>query len=105
MPTLIYADAYLKAQVTDDREDRAAADVAAIAAIAAFSAPWLEKLTILRAYIIVCLECQAQPDDLFASKLKHYREEWASTLAEARAATTDASGNPLPTLSVTLERC
>ena len=102
MPTLIYADAYLKAQVTDDREGRAAADVAAIAT---FSAPWLEKLTILRAYIIVCLECQAQPDDLFASKLKHYREEWSSTLAEARAATTDASGNPLPTLSVTLERC
>jgi len=102
MPTLIYGDAYLKAQVTDDREARAAADVAAIAP---FGAAWLEKLTILRAYIITCLECQAQPDDLFASKLKHYREEWSSTLAEAKAATVDANGNPLPTLSITLERC
>lgn len=102
MPTLIYADAYLKSQVTDDRETRAAADVAAIAT---FSAPWLEKLTVLRAYIITCLECQAQPDDLFSQKLKHYREEWSATLAEAKAATVDSSGNPLPTMSITLERC
>lgn len=101
MPTLIYADAYLKAQVTDDREARALADVNAIAT---FADTWREKLTTLRAYIIACLECQAQPDDLFSSKLKHYRQEWETALAAARAATDDAEGNPLPSLSISLER-
>lgn len=99
--TYTYADAYLKGNVTEDRENRAEADVAAIAT---FSAEWAQKLSICRAYIITCLECQAQPDDLFASKLKHYREEWESTLAAAKAATVDAEGNPLPTLTLTLER-
>ena len=99
--TYTYADAYLKAQVTEDRETRAVADVNAIAT---FAAAWLEKLAILRAYIIVCLECQAQPDDLFAQKLKHYRQEWETALAAAKAATEDDEGNPLPSLTISLER-
>lgn len=101
MPSLIYADAYLKAQVTDDRELRAAADVAAYGT---FGASWLEKLTIIRAYIITCLECQAQPDDLFASKLKHYREEWDVTLASAQAAAETDGGSGLAVFSIPLER-
>lgn len=99
--TYTYADSYLKAQVTEARETRAIADVNDIAV---FSAAWLAKLAVLRAYVIVCLECQAQPDDLFASKLKHYREEWDATLAQAKAATVDTQGNPLPSLSISLER-
>jgi hypothetical protein len=101
MTTYVYADAYLKSQVTDDRETRAIADVAAIAT---FSADWAQKLAILRAYILTCLECQAQPDDLFAQKLKHYRAEWDSVLTQAKAATTDTDGLPLPALTIPLER-
>lgn len=99
--TYTYADAYLKAQVTEDRENRAEEDVDAIAT---FAAEWKEKLTILRAYIIACLECQAQPDDLFAQKLKHYRQEWEGALASAKSATLDDESNPLPSLSISLER-
>lgn len=99
--TYTYTDAYLKGQVTEARENIAEADVDAIAT---FSAAWKEKLTILRAYIIVCLECQAQPDDLFSQKLKHYRTEFDAQLAQAKAATEDTEGNPLPTLSISLER-
>ena len=101
MPTLIYADAYLKSQVTDDRETRAAADVAIYGT---FGAAWLEKLTIIRAYIITCLECQAQPDDLFAAKLKHYRDEWEVTLSAAQSATVTAGGSELAIFSIPMER-
>lgn len=102
--TYTYADAYLAAQITTDRETRAIADVAAIAT---FSADWKQRLVILRAYIIACLECQAQPDDLFAQKLKHYRAEWESTLAHAKLATPaedDDADIPLASLSIPLER-
>ena len=99
--TYTYADAYLKAQVTEDRENRAEADVDAIAT---FSAEWKQKLTIIRAYIIACLESQAQPDDLFAQKLKHYRQEWDALLPQAKAATTDDDGNVLTSFTISLER-
>jgi hypothetical protein len=99
--TYTYADAYLKSVVTEDREDRAMADVAAVAT---FAAEWVQKLTIIRAYILTCLECQAQPDDLFSQKLKHYRQEWESALASAKAATVDEDLNPMPTISISLER-
>lgn len=99
--TYIYADAYLKTQVTEDRETRATAEVNAVAT---FAAEWLERLVILKTYIITCLESQAQPDDLFSQKLKNYRTEYDSVLAQARAATVDTSGNPLPSLTVSLER-
>ena len=96
-----YFDAYLKNHVTEERETRAATDVADLGA---FATEWVARLVVLRAYIIACLECQAQPDDLFAQKLKHYRGEFDSVLGQARAATQDDDGNPLPALSVALER-
>lgn len=96
-----YNDAYLKAQVNDDRETRA---IAHVNSIATFSADWLAKLAVIRAYVIVCLECQGQPDDLYAQKLKAYRQEWESLLAQAKAATVDEDLNPLPSISISLER-
>lgn len=99
--TYTYADAYLGRSVTEERETRAIAD---IEAIATFSATWKEKLVVLRAYIITCLECQAQPDDLYAAKLKNYRVDYDTVLGQARANTDDADGNPLPSLTVELER-
>lgn len=96
-----YYDAYLKNHVTVERETRAASEVVDIGN---FAEAWNTRLTILRAYILTCMECQAQPDDLFAQKLKHYRAEFDAVLAQARADTPDAEGNPLPTLSVPMER-
>lgn len=99
--TYAYNDAYLKASVTEDRETRALADVNALAT---FAEPWLGKLTVLRAYILTCLECQASPDDLFSDKLKHYRQEWTAILSAAKEATVDEDGNSIPSFSIPLER-
>jgi hypothetical protein len=59
---------------------------------------------VLRAYIITCLESQADADDLFAQKLKHYQREFDRVLALAKAATQDPEGRPLSVFSVPLER-
>lgn len=96
-----YYDAYLSDLVTQGHEDRALADVDAIAT---FSAEWREKLAVLRAYILACLESMAAPDDLFTAKLGQYRKEWTETLAKARAATTDSDGNRVPVLVIPWER-
>lgn len=96
-----YDDAYLRAQITPEREYRATAD---IDDIATFPEVWRARLIVLRAYIIACLECQAQADDLFGEKLKHYRVEFDRTLNQARAATTDAQGRPLAVFSVPIDR-
>lgn len=99
--TNTYQDAYLKAQVTEDRENRATAEVSTFGT---FAADWTSRLVVLRAYMITCLECQAQPDDLFAQKLKHYRQEWDSTLIQARNASAETGGKPFSLFSINLER-
>lgn len=99
--TNTYNDAYLKSHVNEERELRAVDEVAELGT---FAADWNSRLVILRTYIITCLECQAQPDDLFAAKLRNYRDEFESVLNQARAATDDDEGNPLPTLTIAIER-
>lgn len=101
MPINTYNDAYLAKHCTDDREARAYVDVDDIAT---FAAEWRDKLAALRCYIIACLECQASPDDLFGAKLKHYRTEFDTVLTQAKAATKDDSGRPLPVFSVPILR-
>lgn len=98
---LTYYDAYLSPLVTQDYEDRAEVD---IDAIGTFAAAWRDKLIVLRAYILICLESMAAADDLFTAKLAQYRKEFDATLGKAKAATTDSNGNPLPSLSITWER-
>ena len=85
--TYTYPDAYLAKFCTEAIEDRAVAD---IAVMGTFNAYWTEKLVVLRAYILVCLENQADPDDLFTAKLKSYRSEMqvSATSAQAQAAET-----------------
>lgn len=97
MLTYTYADAYLKPNINEEREGRALADVGDV------PEPWKGKLVVLRAYVITALECQAQPDDLFAQKLKHYRAEYEAMLAQARAATATSSAG-LVVFSVPMER-
>lgn len=99
--TLTYADAYLASLVTEAREQRAFDDVDALGT---FATAWRNKLAVIRAYIITCLESQSDPDDLFSAKLAAYRREWSDTLAQARAATTDDDGDPMRVLTMRFER-
>jgi hypothetical protein len=96
-----YYDAYLKTHVTEERETRAEDEVNEYGT---FDNTWVGRLVVLRTYVIICLECQAQPDDLFSQKLKNYRTEFDAVLLQARADTLDAESNPLPTMTVALER-
>lgn len=57
---------------------------------------YIEKLTILRTYIICCLENQTQENDLYEIKLKHYKDEFKNVLSEAKtdfAITSNADKN------------
>lgn len=103
MPTtLTYPDAYLAKFCTVDRETRAFADVDAAGT---FAAEWRNKLSILRCYVIACLENQGDNDDLFSAKLKNYRQEYEALLAQAKAHTTDATtGLAAASFTVSLER-
>lgn len=102
-----YPDAYLQRFCTAEREDRAKLDVAVMGT---FSAAWTERLVILRVYILACLENQAEAEDLFGVKLKHYRAEFDAALPQARAqAALDASLtagtlNSFGIMSIPLER-
>lgn len=92
MLTYTYVDAYLAPLVTQEREKRAIADVAAYGT---FPADWTERLVRLRAYVIVCSESQKSPEDLFTAKLATYRKEFNDALPFAKAAqdaTTSNSG-------------
>ena len=83
MTTYLYEDGYAAAQVTERREARAMADVLQLGT---FPAAWYERLVILRAYIIACLECAKSPDDMWSTKLSAYRKEFDTALTQARAA-------------------
>lgn len=100
MPTLSYPDAYLARHCTDDREARA---LEAVDDLGAFATGWRDRLAVLQCYIIACLECQADAEDLFTTKLKTYRTEFDRQLAMARAATPDAAGSAF-IFSIPLER-
>ena len=86
--TYTYPDAYLSRFCTEERETRALADVGlfATAGGVTFSADWTERLTILQAYILSCLENQADNEDLFTAKLKSYRQQLDTMLPQAVAA-------------------
>ena len=83
MLTYTYSDAYLAPLITQDRETRAIAEVAAYGT---FPADWTERLARLRAYCITCAESQKAPDDLFSAKLATYSKEFRDALPHAQAA-------------------
>lgn len=98
---LTYYDAYLSPYVTQSYEDRAEVDVDAIGT---FATAWRNKLIVLRAYILICLESMAAEDDLFSAKLAEYRKEYNTTLGKAQSVTLDDDGNPGASLSISWER-
>jgi hypothetical protein len=105
--TYTYPDAYLQPFCTEDREDRALADVAVMAGSRTFSASYIERLTIVQTYIIACMENQADAEDLFTAKLKTYRAQIAILLPQAIAdadATADVQGAGVALFSIPLER-
>jgi hypothetical protein len=101
--TYTYPDAYLARFCTEDVETRALADVALLGT---FPAAWTERLVIVQAYIIACLENQADPEDLFTAKLKSYRQQMEVLLPQAKAAEAAAAGETtgLSLFSIPLER-
>ena len=102
-PTLTYDDAYLAPLIAAklDWENRAIADVALLGD---FPAPWPDKLAVLRAYILCCLETLADETDVFSAKLKQYQKEWAATLQAARLALAGASTTTPGPLTLSIER-
>ena len=99
--TLNYRDAYLQDFCTQELEDIADEDVSNLGD---FTEEWQEKLTVVRCYILACLENQASPDDLFTAKYKTYSKEFEGLLAQARTASPDSDGNLPPIFSIPLER-
>jgi len=87
--TYTYHDAHLARLITETREADALADVGLIGT---FPADWLERLTVLRAYIQTCMESMKSGDDIYSAKLTEYRREWDTTLAHATAAA-EAAGS------------
>lgn len=102
--TLLYNDAYLERFCTGEREERAFAAVDLLDPDGNFTTDWRNSLTIVKCYILACLENQADPEDLFTAKLKTYNKEFDGLLAQARTASVDSQGNRAAIFSVTLER-
>lgn len=107
-PVYVYLDAYLAPFCTDEREDRAQAEVARLASAAdvTLSEDWTQQLVVVQCYILAALENQAQPDDLFASKLKAYRQRFDTLLPQAVAAARKTAGvvSSIGMMSIPLER-
>lgn len=93
--TYTYHDKYLAPLVAEAVEARATADVTALGS---FPAEWVERLTVVRGYVLTCMESQKAPDDLFTAKLAIYRKEFDALLPQARAAqvAADAASGTAP---------
>ena len=104
--TYTYPDAYLARFCTDEREARALADITLMAGDNTLSADWTERLTILQAYVLSCLENQADAEDLFTAKLKSYRQQLDVMLPQAVAASLATAGtiSNIGLMSIPLER-
>lgn len=93
--TLTYKDAFLAKRVSVDIENRAIADVALLGT---FPDEWADRLAVIRAYQITCLENASKDDDSFSVKMKQYDREWSFALVQAKraqaAAVTDESAKP-----------
>lgn len=74
-----YTDEYL--DISQEQETRAIKEIAQFKFKNEF---YIEKLTILKAYIINCLENQTQKDDLYEIKLNHYKNEFSELLSNAK---------------------
>jgi len=95
--TYTYPDEYLAKRVTEDREQRAIDEVVLTGIT---DEAYLEKLSILKCYIITSLECNSNPDDIFAQKLKTYSKEYDSVLDTAKSSQLKVDGKSLYSLEI-----
>ncbi len=63
--------------MTQAREAKALADVADLGTLPDV---WVERLAVLRTYIITCLESQKAPDDMFGVKLATFGDDGTGPL-------------------------
>jgi hypothetical protein len=98
---LTYADPYLRPYATAEREARALDDVLLHGA---FSQDWLDRLQVLRVYIIICTESLQSVDDTFSVKLKQYHQEWRHALDLAKADLSEVDQDVVHIFSISLER-
>jgi len=98
---LTYRDAYLTKFCNLEMEDAA---YAAVDLLGTFEDEWRDPLTIIKCYILVCLENQADAEDLFTAKFKSYSKEFEGLIAQARTAAPDDDGNIPAVFSIPLER-
>ena len=107
-PIYRYLDAYLSAFCTDERENRAIAEVERLAtgADVEFTDAWTEQLVVCKCYVLAAIENQAAPDDLFGAKLKAYRSSFDTMLPQAIAAAraVDGTVSSVSIFSIPLER-
>lgn len=78
-----YQDAYLARFCDEALEARAIADVAVLVEGRTLPAEWQERVVRFQAYILVCLDRQADVNDLFTAKLETYRHEMNVALPRA----------------------
>lgn len=106
MTTYAYPDAYLARFCTPEREARAITDVQTMAGSKTLSAEWTERLVVTQTYILACQEQMAAPDDLFAAKLKVYRQQLTAQLPQALLAADATAGevSSLGLFSIPLQR-
>ena len=100
--SIVYNDAFLSKFCTEDRENRA---YSYVDDLGTFSTAWRDELAKIRCYILAAMENQAQPDDLFAEKIKTYNAEFNGSLAFARIDEASTAEDPSPGIfSIPIER-
>lgn len=100
--TLKYTDAYLSRHITQAIETQAFADVDELGT---FPSDWRNRLTVVRAYLLTCLEKGAQAGDTYEMKLGQYRKEFDFVLAQARRAQAAADSTVnVPIFTIPIER-
>jgi hypothetical protein len=100
--TLTYTDAYLSRSITESIETRAFADVDELGT---FQSDWRNRMTVVRAYILTCLEKGAQAGDTYEMKLGQYRKEFDFVLSQAKRAQAAADSTiNVPIFTIPIER-
>lgn len=92
MSEYIYTDQVLRPLVTSAIEETAISEIETLGTL---PGPWPERLTILRVYVLICLEYASASDDPFSIKLPYYKAEYDQALLTAKAAQQRATSNIL----------
>lgn len=103
---LTYNDAYLCRFADEAMEARAGEEIDKLDPDSTFTTAWRNDLIETQAYILICEDNQAEPDDLFAAKHKIYTKKFSGQIVRARQAAADDDSDLSSPLvnSIPLER-